>query len=306
MRLITRADFDGMACAALLTDVGTADEYKFVHPREVQHGEVPVTSNDVLANVPFAEGCGLWFDHHSSEQERLKVKNLDQFGVSRHAPSAAQVIWEHYGGEKVFGKHFNPLINAVNKTDSADLRLDEILQAKKWVLLYFIIDPRTNLEKLEKFRIDGDQFFMDMIQYCRKMTIDEILEIPDVQERVERYEENQFYYKEMLARCTTIKQNIIITNLLDEPNLFSGNRFIVYARNKPQNIEIRLSRDDNKENVIFNCGHSILNRTSNTDVGKLMLKYGGGGHSRVGSCSVPKEAWEWVYEQILTKMLKDG
>lgn len=306
MRLITRDDFDGMACAALLTDIGTVDEYKFVHPREVQHGRVPVNSNDVLANVPFAEGCGLWFDHHSSEKERLKVKNLSQFGESRHAPSTAQVIWEYYEGEKVFGKQFNPLIKAVNKTDSADLRLDEILQAKKWVLLYFIIDPRTGLETLEKFRVSGEQFFLDMIQYCRKMTIEEILEVPDVQERVERYEENQIFYKEMLGRCTTFDKNVITTDLLDESNQFCGNRFIIYARNKAQNIEIRLSWDADKKNVLFNCGHSILNRTSQTNVGKLMLKYGGGGHSRVGSCAVPRKNWKKVYKEIKTQMLADG
>ena len=147
---------------------------------------------------------------------------------------------------------------------------------------------------------------MDMIQYCRKMTIKEILDLPDVQERVERYEENQYFYKEMLGRCTTIEKNVIVTNLLDEPNQFCGNRFIVYARNKSRNIEIRLSWDDKKKNVIFNCGHSILNRTSKTDVGKLMLKYGGGGHSRVGSCAVPKKAWKKVYKEILTRMLTDG
>jgi len=295
-----------MACAALLTEVGTVDEYKFVHPREIQHGRVPVSINDVLANVPYAEGCGLWFDHHSSEQERLKVKNLSQFGESRQAESAAQLIWEYYEGERVFGKHFNPLIQAANKTDSADLRLDEILHAENWVLLYFIIDPRTGLETLEKFRINGHQFILDMIGYCRTMTIEEILDVPDVQERVERYKENQYYYKEMLGRCTTINKNVIITNLLDEPNLFCGNRFIIYARNKPQNIEIRLSWDDTRKNVIFNCGHSILNRTGKTNVGKLMLKYGGGGHSRVGSCVVPKEAWKRVYKEITTQMLADG
>ena len=307
MRLLTRADFDGLACAALLTEVGTVDEYKFVHPRQIQHGEIPVQRNDVLANVPYAEGCGLWFDHHSSERERLKIKNLNQIGESKKAPSAAQVIWDYYEGERFFGKVFNPLLKAVNKTDSADLRLDEILHAERWVLLYFIIDPRTGLEQSEKFRIDRSQFALDMIQYFRKMTVDEILKVPDVQERVERYNENQIYYKEMLRRCTTIKRNVIVTNLLEEPNLFCGNRFITYARNKSQNIEIRIAwNDDQKSQVIFNCGHSILNRTSKTDVGKLMLKFGGGGHARVGSCAVPKSEWEMVYKQLLTKMIRDG
>ena len=73
MRLLTRSDFDGLACAVLLVEKGIVDSYKFVHPKDVQDGKVEVTPHDVLANIPYVSGCGLWFDHHSSEDERLKI-----------------------------------------------------------------------------------------------------------------------------------------------------------------------------------------------------------------------------------------
>ncbi len=306
MRLLTRDDFDGLVCAALLAEKGIVDEYKFVHPRDIQNNSIEVTSKDVLANVPYSKGCGLWFDHHSSEEERLEISNLEFEGDSREALSAAQVVWEYYGGEKTFGKHFLPLLEACNKYDSADLTLDEILLAEDWIMIAFIIDPRTGFSEAKDFKISHEQFVMDMIQYCRTKTVNEILEIPDVMERAQRYNEQQILFKDMLRRCTVFDRNVVITNLLNEEPLYYGNRFIVFASHPDQNIEIRLGWDKEKKNVYIQCGHSILNRTSKTNVGKLMFKYGGGGHSKVGSCRVPADQWESVTNEILEQMKGDG
>ncbi len=306
MRLLTRDDFDGLVCAALLTEKGVVDEYKFVHPRDIQNNKIDVTSNDVLANVPYAKGCGLWFDHHSSEEERLEIAQLEYEGDSREAPSAAQVVWDYYGGVETFGEHFLPLLEAVNKYDSADLTLDEILLAEDWIMIAFIIDPRTGLAEFTDFRINNEEFVLDMIQYCRTKTVEEILQIPDVQERAQRYNEQQILFKDMLRRCTDSDRNVVITNLLNEETVFCGNRFIVYASHPDQNIEVRLSWDHDRKNVNIQCGHSILNRTSKTNVGKLMYKYGGGGHEKVGSCRVPGDTWEKVLNEILEQMKEDG
>ncbi|MBU2645392.1 exopolyphosphatase [bacterium] len=306
MRLVTRADFDGLACAALLTEKGLVDEYFYVHPRDVQAGKVAVSKNDILANVPYADGCGIWFDHHSSEGERLEVQKMHFEGESRSAPSAAQVIWDYYGGVKTFGKRFLPLMDAVNKVDSADLTLDEILLAEDWILLAFIIDPRTGLTQMDDYSISNETFFLNIINYCRTKTIDEILQIPDVQERADRYNEQQILFKDMLRRCCYNDRNVVITNLLEEETVYCGNRFIVFASHPDQNIEIRLEWDEHRENVSFSCGHSILNRTSRTNVGKLMFEYGGGGHDKVGSCRVPRDQWEKVFSEILEKMKQDG
>jgi len=306
MRLLTRSDFDGLACGVFLVEKGVVDEYKFVHPKDIQDGKIEVTSNDVLANVPYVSGCGLWFDHHTSESERLEIENLDFEGETRPAPSCAQVIWDYYGGEESFGKDLLPQLEAVNKSDSGNVTSEEILNPKGWVLLSFIMDPRTGLGRFGDYRISNYQLMEEMIQYCRTKTVDEILQIPDVQERVKRYFDQQDLFKDMLNRCCIVKDNVIITNLINEETVYSGNRFLVYALYPNQNIEIRVIWGKSKQNVVFTVGHSILNRTSRTNVGKLMLTYGGGGHEKVGTCQVPIEDWERLMGEIIDQMRKDG
>jgi len=306
MRLLTRSDFDGLASAVLLVEKGVVDEYKFVHPKDVQDGKLEVTAHDVMANIPYVSGCGLWFDHHASEEERLEIEKLDFKGACRPAPSAAQVIWDYYGGDGTFGRHFLPLLEAVNKSDSGNLTQDEILNPTGWILLSFIMDPRTGLGRFSTFRISNYHLMKDMIQYCRTKTAEEILQIPDVQERTNMYLEQQELFREMLERCCETRGNVIITNLLDEETIYSGNRFLVYAIYPDQNIEIRIMWGKQKQNVVFTCGHSILNRTSKTNVGKLMLEYGGGGHEKVGTCQILMEEWENAMDEIAGRILADG
>ncbi len=306
MRLLTRSDFDGLACAVLLVEQGIVDEYKFVHPKDVQDGKVAATENDVLANIPYIPGCGLWFDHHASEADRLAIDQLDFVGDSRPAPSAAQVIWDYYGGDAHFGGHLLPMLDAVNRSDSGNLTREEILKPDGWILLSFIMDPRTGLGRFRDYRISNYQLMEDMIQYCRKMTVDEILGLPDVAERTRRYLEQEDAFEKMLKNSCETRGNVIVTNLLDVETLHSGNRFLVYALFPDQNIELRIMWGKDRQNVVFTCGHSILNRTSRTDVGKLMLAYGGGGHERVGTCQVPVDEWERVMEALIVQMQQDG
>jgi oligoribonuclease NrnB/cAMP/cGMP phosphodiesterase (DHH superfamily) len=305
MRLLTRSDFDGLACAALLAEKKVIEEYKFVHPKDVQDGKVDVTENDVLANVPYVEGCGLWFDHHASEDSRLKGSAQTFAGESRAADSAAQVIWDYYGGVEAFGERFIPFLEAVNKSDSGKLDKDDILNPEGWMLLSFIMDPRTGLGRFMDYRISNYQLMADMFQYIRTKNVDEILDIPDVQERIKRYFEQHTLYMDMLRRCCTIDGNVIITNLMNEKIIFCGNRFLVYAAYPEQDIEIRTMLSKDKQAVVFAVGKSILNRSSTVDVGELMLKHGGGGHTAVGTCQVPIDIWQNVQEDILEACKKD-
>ena len=306
MRLLTRSDFDGLACGVLLVEKGIVDEYKFVHPKDVQEGKVEVTSNDVLANIPYVPGCGIWFDHHSSEGDRLDMENLEFEGECYPALSAAQVIWEYYGGEKTFGKHLIPLLEGVNKSDSGDLTAEEVLNPKGFIQVSFIMDPRTGLGRFRDFRISNYQLMEDMIQYCRTKTVEEILEIPDVKERTDVYFQQQELFIDMLNRRCIIDENVIITNLLDEETIYAGNRFVVYALFPEQNIEVRVMWGKDRQNVVFTCGHSIINRTSCTNVGKLMLDLGGGGHEMVGTCQVSILEWEEALAKIVAQMKEDG
>ncbi len=301
MRLLTRSDFDGLVCAVLLEEKGLVDEYKFVHPKDVQEGRVEVTSNDILANIPFVRGCGLWFDHHMSEAERLDFTNIEFEGDTRSAPSAAQVIWDYYGGEETFHRELKPLLEAVNKSDSGNLKRDEILNPQGFILLSFIMDPRTGLGRFKDYRISNYELMEDMIKYCRTKSVDEILKIRDVEERIDRYREHEEPFKQMLRETCETHDNIIVSNFMDIETIYCGNRFMVYALYPDQNIEIRIMWGKDKENVVFTVGHSILNRSSSVDVASLMLQYGGGGHEKVGTCQVLTDYWDEVLEELIEK-----
>jgi nanoRNase/pAp phosphatase (c-di-AMP/oligoRNAs hydrolase) len=304
MRLLTRSDFDGLACAALLKDIGIIDSWKFVHPKDLQDGLVEVGDNDVLANVPYVPGAALWFDHHTSETERLS-SDLVYEGESRPADSAARVIYDYYGGAEKF-PHFGEMIKAVDKVDSAKLTADEVLNPSGWVLLGFIMDPRTGLGRFRDFRISNYELMEKLIDEVAKENIDEVLENPDVAERVELYFEQDKLFREMVLAHTRIDGNVIISDLRDVDPIYTGNRFLVYSLYPEQNISLWIVDGRGKLNSPIAVGHSVLNRSSKTDVGALMLKYGGGGHPQVGTCQVDYADTDRVVEEIVAKAKQDG
>ncbi|MBF0450658.1 MAG: exopolyphosphatase [Candidatus Magnetomorum sp.] len=308
MRLITRSDFDGLVCAVLLVEAGIVDEYNFVHPKDVQDGKIEVTENDVLTNIPYVKGCGLWFDHHSSEQERLQLnKQFKYNGLSKDAPSCARVIYDYYGGDERFKKFDqNGLMEGVDKSDSGQLTIDEILNPEGWILLSFIMDPRTGLGRYRDYRISNYQLMEKMIQYCQTMSADDILQLPDVQERIVRYYEQEKAYEKMVRENSTVDNNLLIIDLRDVEEILSGNRFKEYVLFPEQNISMRIIWGFKKQNVVFTVGHSIINRTSHTNIGSMMLKYGGGGHRAVGTCQVPFDQWETVRSELIEQILSDG
>ena len=304
MRLLTRSDFDGLACGVLLIDLGLVDSCKFVHPKDIQDGLVEVDENDILANIPYVAGCGMWFDHHSSESERLGSE-LSFKGESRIEDSAARVIYEYYGGKEKMPQFEEMVIN-VDKVDAAKLTREEILNPEGWVLLGFIMDPRTGLGRFRDFRISNYQLMEELMEACRTKNIEEILDNPDVKERVELYFEQDAKFKAMVEERTTVYGNAIVTDLRDVDPIYTGNRFLVYSLYPEQNISLWVVDGREKKNCPIAVGHSILNRTSKTDVGSLMLKYGGGGHRQVGTCQVPYGEADKVLEEMVEKINADG
>lgn len=303
MRLLTRSDFDGLACGALLKEVGVIDSWAFVHPKDIQDGLVEVTKNDVLANVPYIEGVGLWFDHHASETERLGEIQFE--GESRPERSAARIIYEYYGGDAKL-PHFKDMVYYVDKVDSGDLTREEILNPTGWILLGFIMDPRTGLGRFRQFRISNYALMEELMEYCRTMTIDEIMALPDVKERVEMYREQDALFRQMLQEHTELRDNVILTDLRGVSPIYTGNRFLIYSLYPEQNISVWVVDGRARQNCPIAVGHSILNRTSHTDVGSLMLKYGGGGHPQVGTCQVPYDQADEAIEALVAKMNADG
>lgn len=301
MRLLTRSDFDGICCAVLLKELGLMDEMVYAHPKDLQDGKIEVNGNDILANVPYVPGCGLWFDHHSSEQERLAHAGTFE-GKSTMAPSAARVIYDYYGPEKL--ARFEEMLHFVDKVDSARLTETEILQPSDWVLLGFICDPRTGLGYHKDYRISNLAYMAELVDHIRTKNITDIMALPDTQERIALYEKNDRAAKEFLRKHSSQTGPVLVTDARGIDEIPPSNRFLVYSLFPETNISIRLIDGKGKEFVSISVGYSILKRTATVDVGSLMLKYGGGGHKAVGTCQVPYDMADQVLQEIISVCTK--
>lgn len=299
MRLVTRSDFDGLVCGALLKEAGVIDHWKFAHPKDLQDGLVEINSDDCLANVPYVEGCGLWFDHHSSEWERKQLEGKYK-GESRMTPSCARIIYDYYGGRERFS-HFDEMMEAVDKVDSGNLTIEEVQNPEGWILIGFLMDPRTGLGRWREFTISNYQLMEKLIDACRTMSTQEILNLPDVQERIQVYFEQTEKFRDMVSAHTRVEKDVIITDLRGVQPIYTGNRFMIYSMYPDQNISAWIVDGKGGMGCSVAVGYSILNRTSNINVGSLMLKYGGGGHKAVGTCQFGDDA----IEEQLPKLLHD-
>lgn len=300
MRLLTRSDFDGLVCAVLLKEAGIIDSYTFVHPKDVQDGKVLATADDVLANIPYIPGCGIWFDHHLSESER-KAFTHDFVGESRKEKSCARVIYDYYGGAEKFPNK-EELMIAVDKTDSGDLTADEVLNPKDWILLSFMMDPRTGLGRYRDYRISNYQLMERLIDMCRTMKINDILADPDVQERVKRYTEQEALYKKMILENSRVDGKVLVIDLRSVDEVVTGNRFVEYSLFPQVFTSVRIIWGLNKQNTVFAVGHSIINRGSQVNVGSLMLKHGGGGHFQVGTCQIENDKVDQALADVVAAL----
>ena len=304
-RLVTRSDFDGLVCGALLKHLGLIDDITFVHPKDMQDGKIEIDANDITTNLPYVPGCHLAFDHHLSETVR-NVERADNHIINADAPSAARVVWEYYGGHEAFPARWDDMMEAVDKGDSAQFNKDEILNPQGWVLLNFIMDARTGLGRFRDFRISNYQLMMKLIDYCREHTIDEILALDDVHERTTLYREHEQLAKEQIERCATVHGNAVVLDLRNEETIYATNRFVIYAMYPECNISIHVMWGLKQQNTVLAIGKSILNRSSNTNVGELCLSYGGGGHLNAGTCQVDNDQAESALAAIVKKINADG
>jgi len=308
MRLITRSDFDGLVCAVLLREVTQIDDIEFVHPKDVQDGKVLVSSNDILTNLPYQPGVGLWFDHHSSEATRNELGDKKFEGRFEVAPSAARVVYNYYvekgEGEKL--KRFDSLLESVDKSDSAHLTVEEVTHPTGWILLSYVMDPRTGLAYHHNYRVSNRELMMKLVDWIGSTSVDEIVAMPDVKERTDRYFEGQEQFAKVTREHSRVEGNVIITDLRGIPEMPTGNRFLVYTMFPDANIQVRIFDGKKGEFVVCAVGHSIFNRTSNTDVGKLMSQYGGGGHRGAGTCQLPLASAEAKIAEIIGTIKRDG
>jgi nanoRNase/pAp phosphatase (c-di-AMP/oligoRNAs hydrolase) len=302
-RLVTRSDMDGLVSAVILKELGIINSIKFVHPKDMQDGRIKIGESDITTNLPYNSNAYLVFDHHESETIRNKGRK-DNHIIDASAPSAARVVYDYYGGKEALPNITDDMMNAVDKADSAQFNIDDILNPKGWELLSFLMDSRTGLGRFREFRVSNYELMMNLIDYCRNHSIEEILSLPDVKERVDLYKRYEDKFKEQIKRCSRVYGELVILDLRKEEIIYPGNRFMIYALFPKVNISIHHIWGFKKQNQVFAVGKSILNKSSKINIGELMLKYEGGGHRNAGTCQIANEQAEYVLEELVSEITK--
>ena len=301
-RLVTRSDFDGLVCGVLLRELDLIDEITFVHPKDMQDGKIAISARDITTNLPYVPGCHLAFDHHSSEVARNGGGRPANYVIDPDAFSAARVVWRHFGGEKRFPRVREDLMSAVDKADAAQFSRDDILNPEGWVLLSFLMDSRTGLGRFRQFRISNYELMMRLIEECRSHSVEEIIELPDVRERVELFRSHEAQFRAQLERCTTVTGDVAVLDLRNEETIYAGNRFMIYALFPQCRVSMHVLWGVKQQNTVFAIGKSILDRTSPVNIGALCLSHGGGGHHAAGTCQVDNARAEEVKTELIGKL----
>jgi nanoRNase/pAp phosphatase (c-di-AMP/oligoRNAs hydrolase) len=302
-RLITRSDMDGLVCAVLLKELGLLGEIVFQHPKDMQDGKVTVTDRDIITNLPYVAGCGMCFDHHESEMLRNGSAHPDNYILQPQAKSAARVVYDHYGGKARFTRVSDEMMAAVDKADSAGFSRDDVLEPQGWELLSFLMDARTGLGRFRDFRVSNYQLMMTLIDCCRDMAIEDILALPDVKERVDLFFAQHTLFREQLARVAEVHGKLVVLDLRDEPVIYAGNRFVVYAMYPQCNISMHVMWGREKQNTVYTVGKSIFDRGNRLNVGELMLQHGGGGHPAAGTCQGSNDSADALKRQLIDEIL---
>jgi nanoRNase/pAp phosphatase (c-di-AMP/oligoRNAs hydrolase) len=301
-RLVTRSDFDGLVCAMLLRELDIIGDIKFVHPKDVQDGKVELSSNDITTNLPFDPRVGIAFDHHESELSRNDMEAIKEQYICYVAKSAARVVYDYYGGAETFKTVTTEIMEAVDKGDSADFTAEEILNPTGWVLMNFLMDARTGLGRFHNFRISNYDLMMELITYCTNHSIEEVLALPDVKERVDLYFEQQELFKQQLKDTVVIHDKVAVIDLRPLETIYAGNRFMVYAMWPEVEMSVHVAWGFKKQNTAVMIGKSIINKAGTLDIGQLCLDYGGGGHPHAGTCQLDNDKVDEMLPDIIAML----
>jgi hypothetical protein len=298
MRLVTRADLDGLASAVLITASEKIDDILLIHPQDITDKKVPITGDDILANLPYHPACGKWFDHHllTESNERPPEKFEGRYGL---APSAARVVFEYYIEKNPFLNKYEPFVAETDRLDAAQLNIDDVLEPKGYILLGYTLDPRTGLGAYQ-------EYFLKLVQWLHSKPLDEIMELPEVKERVRRMREQDQTFRELTVKHSRLDGNVLVTDFREVSPVPVGNRFLVYTLFPQANVSVRIHWGPSRDHVAVAVGHSIFNRTSRTSVGVMMSRYGGGGHKGAGTCLVPAADADQKIAEMIAAMKKDG
>ena len=293
MRLITRPNLDGVTCAVFITQMEPIEQVVFAHPKDIEDGSVEVKPEDVIANLPYHENVSLWFDHHDKAELALETM-VDVKGKRGSAPSTARLVYEYYNSPRL--KKFESLLSENDRIDSADLSLDDVTNPKQWVLLSFTLDPYMGLA-------DYHGFANAIIAAIRHGSpIEQILEIPEVKGRVNRYRMDADDFKNELIKISRLDGNVIITDSRDVEMMPTGNRFLAFALFPKGNVQIVLTIHKAKSKTRVRLGKSIFNRTCKLHLGRLAAEYGGGGLDGAAGCLLGNDIANTKIAEIIERL----
>jgi len=282
MNVLTRGDLDGLTSCVFLSLVETIREIRFAHPKDVQDGLVPVTPEDIIVNLPFVKGCGMWFDHHVTQDEQAKevAGFKGRYGV---APSCARLVYEHY--RRAEFEAYATMLAETDRLDSAQLKPEDVTAPKGWILLGYTLDPRTG------FGPEFQKYFRWLVEYVKEVSLEKILQHPEVKKRCDRVHEEREAFKKLLEEHTKLDGKVVLTDFRGVRGAPVGNRFLVYTLHPEATVEARIHLGKEAKTVNVAIGKSIFNRACRLNVGMLCREYGGGGHDGAGTCQLkPAEA----------------
>jgi len=298
MRLVTRADLDGLTCAVIITSCEEIDEIMLAHPQDITDQRLAITEDDIMANLPYQAGCGKWFDHHLlTESNQRPPEDFDgRYGL---APSAARMVYEYYLPGHPEIQKYELLLEETDRLDSAQLNMDDVLHPNDYILLGFTLDPRSGLGEYR-------EYFMVLVDWLKTKPVGEIMKMPEVTSRVARLQEQDAAFRETTKQHSRLDGNVVFTDFRNVESIPIGNRFLVYTMFPQANISLRVHWGPTRQHVAATVGHSIFNRTSRTNVGELMSRYGGGGHKGAGTCLLPAEQADAKIAELISQMKTDG
>ena len=309
MRLVTRADFDGLVCGALITKFEKIDAYLFVEPKFMQDGLVEVRNGDVIANLPYHPNCTLWFDHHiTNTMPEFDRPIMPGKGGFRLAPSAARVVYEYYmeagnrhkatgksdgkeGESFLASKRIEFLLQDADKIDAGQLTREDVLNPQGYVLVSMTTDGRY---------AEDEPYWLRIIDLLRDKSLEETMDDAEVKRRCQKVLAFQEKLRAILLANTTVKRNVIYVDLRQIHDLPDGNRFLLFTLFPQGNIAVKVSYDTQRaDTTAISVGYNIFNKTATVNVGELLQRYGGGGHKVVGSCRVPNDKAEQAIQEIV-------
>ena len=298
MRLVTRGDLDGLTSAVIITLKEPVEEILLVHPQDITDRRIEIRRDDILANVPWDPRCGKWFDHHllTPSNQSPPAHFEGKHGLT---PSAARLVYEYYLEQDPSLERFAKLVDETDRLDAAQLTPDDVESPQGYILLGYTIDSRTGLGNFE-------EYFRQLVAWLRTLSIEEVLQQPEVRRRVDRIRNEQEEFRSLLQRNSFQVNNVVVTDLREIERLPAGNRFLVYSLFPEANVSLRVHWGPSRQSVVAAVGHSIFNRTCKTSVGDLMSRFGGGGHRGAGTCILPIEKAAEAIDEILFELQANG